>query len=186
MLHLVPLAGARRKVTDSKGQPSLIRKLLQLQFPEPQPPTIAATAVGSDQKLLHPRIDVSALEAPPTANRGYRKGSGVVISPHVHKTAVAPHVIDPIGKSSWHLGPREVVPLDRLGLFGREPLLPFIGVVSNQFLLLGVHRNDRLARRQSSLHLAVDMTKLRIPIWVILPLIGLAIALQAVVLFVEQ
>ena len=37
VFHLVPFAGARRKVTDGNRKARFIRELLQLQFPEPQP-----------------------------------------------------------------------------------------------------------------------------------------------------
>src|SRR4030043_1680737 len=65
VFNLVPFAGARRKVTDRKRKTRCIRKLLQLQFPEPQPGAITTTAIRRDEQ--HPRLRVqrSTFAAPP-------------------------------------------------------------------------------------------------------------------------
>src|ERR1019366_74998 len=60
------------------------------------------------------------------------------------------------------------------------PLAAMILVVADQFLLLRVHGNDGLARPQSLFDCAVDMPELRVAIGVRVPLLGLAVALQAV------
>ena len=49
VLDLVPFAGAGRKMANRKAKTGLIRQFLQFQFPKPQPPAIAAPAVGRDQ-----------------------------------------------------------------------------------------------------------------------------------------
>src|SRR6266571_4362769 len=186
MLNLVPFAGAWRKVADGKRQSGLIRKCLQLQFPESQPRTITAPAIGSDQKCVGSGIELSAFKAPPTTNRCNCKRSRVMVGANVHKSYVAPQVVDAIGKGPRHFGTREVVPLDRLGLFGRKPLLAGIRVVAHQFFLLGVYRYNRPSSPQSPLHAVVDMPKLGIPIRVILAFLQFAITLEAVVLLVEE
>jgi hypothetical protein len=61
-----------------------------------------------------------------------------------------------------------------------------IVVVSDEFLLLGVDRDDRDALPQASFYRDVDVPKLRIPIGVIRTLFGLAIALQAIVQVVKN
>src|SRR5487761_1242612 len=50
-LDLVPLARPRWKMTDREGQAGFIREGLQLQFPQAQPPAIAAPAIGRNQDL---------------------------------------------------------------------------------------------------------------------------------------
>ena len=60
------------------------------------------------------------------------------------------------------------------------PFLPRILVVADQFLLLGIHREDRLTTPLERLHLPVDVFKLGIAIGVILAFLGLAVGLQAV------
>ena len=186
MLDLVPFAGPGWKVADGKRQPGLIRQLLQLQFPKSKPGTIAATAVGGDEKLLRSGIQMSAFKAPPTPNGGHREGTRVMVSADVDKAGIAPQVINTIGKGPGHFRTWEVMPAHFDGVFGGKPLLARIIVVADEFFLLGVDRNDRPSCRQGFFHAGVDMTKLRIPVGVVVPFLGLAIALQAVVLFVEQ
>ena len=71
-------------------------------------------------------------------------------------------------------------------LLRRAPLLAGIRVVADQFLLLGVHRQDREPGRQGPLDAGVDMAKLGIPVGMVRPLLGLARALQTIVLGVEE
>lgn len=52
MFDLVPLAGARRKVTHENGQLKFIRQALQLAFPEAKALPIAAAAIGRNKKTL--------------------------------------------------------------------------------------------------------------------------------------
>src|SRR5271157_4901769 len=63
----------------------------------------------------------------------------------------------------------------------RLPFLPGFLVVSDQFLLLGVDRDDRPASAQERLALALDVAKLSIPIGMLLPFFGFGITLQTVV-----
>ena len=84
------------------------------------------------------------------------------------------------------MGTGEVMPADFDGVFGRKPLLAGIIVVADEFFLLGVHRNDRPSCRQGSFNAGVDMAELGIPVGVAAAFLCLAIALQAVVLLVEQ
>ena len=49
VLNLVPLAGAGRKVPHMDGQAQLVAELLEHDFPEPNPRSVAAPAVSRDQ-----------------------------------------------------------------------------------------------------------------------------------------
>src|ERR1017187_2291193 len=49
-------------------------------------------------------------------------------------------------------------------------------IVSEQFLLLGVHRYNRHPRRQGPLHLGVDMTELRVAVGMIRTFLRLPVA----------
>src|SRR5579864_8884540 len=68
MLDLVPLAGARRKVTDRNLDPNLIGEALQLAFPQPQTRTVAATSVRSNEQSLRVGIANAADLIPPAAD----------------------------------------------------------------------------------------------------------------------
>ena len=50
VFDLVPLAGARRKVTHRNFQPGFIREFLQLQLPQAEAIAIAAARIGGDQQ----------------------------------------------------------------------------------------------------------------------------------------
>ena len=76
------------------------------------------------------------------------------------------------------------VDLDRLA--GRLPLDPTIGVVADQFLLLGIDRDDRLTGGQVLAGLLVEVPKLRVPIRVLGALEGLAGALQPIPLLLFE
>ena len=109
-----------------------------------------------------------------------------MVRPHVDEALVAPHVVDAVGIRARHIGTREIVALHAEGLLRRAPLLAGVRVVADQFLLLGVDRQDRQPGRQGPLDAGVDMAKLGIPVGMIRPLLGLARALKTVVLVVEE
>jgi hypothetical protein len=66
------------------------------------------------------------------------------------------------------------------------PLAALVLVIADQFLFLRVHGNDGLACPQSAFDGAVDMPELRVAIGMIVPLLGLAVALQAVATLPQQ
>jgi hypothetical protein len=68
-----------------------------------------------------------------------------------------------------------------LGRLRSPPLLPLILVVTEELLLLRVDRYDWPLRAQRLAHLLVDVLKLSVPIWVVAPLLNLAVPLKAVV-----
>ena len=71
-------------------------------------------------------------------------------------------------------------------LLGGKPLLAAICIVSEQLLLLRVHRYNRHPCRQSSLHLCVDVTELPVAIRMVRAFFGLAVALQAEALSAQK
>lgn len=76
--------------------------------------------------------------------------------------------------------------LNVLGLFGRKPLLAGIAVVADEFFLFGVHRNHGKTLRQAFFDRCIDVLELRIAIRVVCALLGLPIALQAIVKTVKN
>src|SRR5260370_11935018 len=81
-------------------QSCLIGEFLQFQFPQPQPPPVAPTAVGGDQNRPCIRIDASAFPAPPSANGGHGKTARVMVGSHIDKTSIAPDVLNTIRRSA--------------------------------------------------------------------------------------
>jgi hypothetical protein len=103
---------------------------------------------------------VVPLRPPPAADGGHRKRAGVMVRPHVDEALVAPYVVDAVGIRARHLRTREIVALHAQGLLRRTPLLAGVCVVADQFLLLGVDRQDREPGRQGPLDAGVDMDDL--------------------------
>lgn len=186
MLDLVPLARPRRKVAHGNEKTSFIRQFLQFQFPQPQAPSIAATAVCRNQQAVRLRIEAPAFMTPPAPDRGHRKRTGVMISTDVDKSDIARKVENAIRIGPRYVWSRKVVTFHHLRLFGRKPLLANVVVVANQLFLLGVDRNDRKALRQVSLHGPVDVPKLSIPIGMVVSFLRLAIALKTVLQIVKK
>ncbi len=132
------------------------------------------------------RIQSPAFVTPPTTDRGHGKTGRIVIGSHVHKTRVPGQIVNAVRISPGH---RRIGKIVVLHLFSRPlatPLPPFVFKVSNQLLLLGVHRNDRLALPQRQLHLPVDVPELGVPVRMVVPFLGLPVALQAVIHLPQQ
>src|SRR5271165_5925898 len=94
MLNLVPLAGARRIMTNRYVQPGLIRPTLQFHFPQSKAVAIAAPAVGTNQHPLRLGIERMAHLSPPTANALHGKTRRVMGTAHGHPPLIVPHVVD--------------------------------------------------------------------------------------------
>src|SRR5271170_666540 len=76
--------------------------------------------------------------------------------------------------------------IDLFGLPFRLPFLPGIGVVSDLFLLLGIDRDHWPAVPQKSFAPALNVAKLGVTIWMLLPFLGLGIPLQTVMQGMQQ
>ena len=186
VFDLVPLARPRREMANGNGQPRLIRQLLQFQFPQPQPRAIAAAAIGRDQQVPRLGIQPTAFGSPPAANGRDGESTGVVVRPHVHESRVAVHVIDPVRVGAGDVGTGKIVTVHLERLLRGPPLPAAVVVVSQQFLLLGVHGDDGRPLGQSPLDLRVDMAELRVAVGMVLAFFRLAVALQAVALLLQQ
>ncbi len=186
MFDLVPLARSRREMANGNGQTRFVRQLLQFQFPQPQPPAVAAAAIGRDEQVPRLGIQLAAFGAPPTANGCDGESAGVMVGPHVHESRVAVHVVNAIGVRAGHVGTGKIVTVHLDGLLGGQPLPAAVVVVSQQFLLLGVHGNDGRRLGQGPLDLRVDVAELRVAVGMVLALLGFAVALQAVALLAQQ
>ena len=100
---------------------------------------------------------------------------------HGHPPQVEFRIVDTTRHRLGNVRVGEIMHIDLNRLPFRLPFLPGIPVVSDQFLLLGVDRDDRPASAQERLALALDVAKLSIPIGMLLPFFGLGITLQTVV-----
>jgi len=109
-----------------------------------------------------------------------------VRDPDADPTLIPGLVVDAVGRH-FALGlVRKVLRPDALGLPFRFPFLPGILVIADQFLLLGVYRDDRLAAPLERAHPAVDILELRVAVGVVRTLLGLTVDLQVVAQVVQQ
>src|SRR2546422_988730 len=77
------------------------------------------------------------------------------------------------------------MPIDRRGL--PAPRLPGVFEVANQFLVLGIHTDDRLPSRPTRLLLALNIAKLRVALGVLRPcLLLLGIDPQGISVLFQQ
>src|SRR5207249_8143235 len=106
-----------------------------------------------------------------------------MVGSHIHKSGVAPDIVDAVWKRAGNVLSGKIVTLNMGRFSARSPLPAGVVVVADQFLLLGVDRDHRDAQSQASLDLEIDVPELRITVRVIVSLLGLAlaVALQTVV-----
>ena len=123
---------------------------------------------------------------PPPSNRLRRKLRRVVIDAHAHPALVLSEIKHPVGNDLPHLRIREVVHVDLLRLALGLPLAPAILVLTDEFLLLRVHRDHWLAALLQSLDHCIDVLELSVAVRVRSAFLRLAVALQAVTFGPEQ
>ena len=118
--------------------------------------------------------------SPPAANAFHGKTGRVMRAAYGHPPQVEFRIVDTTGNrlGDFRVGEIMHIDLDRLAF--RLPFLPGFPVVSHQFLLLRVDRDDRPASAQEQLALALNVAKLSIAIGMLLPFFGLVITLQTV------
>ena len=188
VLDLVPLARARREVTDRDGEPRAIRELLQLPLPQAQPRAVAATGVGGDDDRRGVAIDRPPHLLPPAPNRPRREGRRVVVDAHTDPAFIPMQIVDPVGNGLAARRARndEVMHADALRRRAGAPGPAAVLERPDQFLLLGVHRDRRLSPSLGRAHLPRDVAKLRVPVGMLTAFARLDVALQAVAEAVQQ
>ena len=95
-------------------------------------------------------------------------------------------VVDTIGGDLAQLRDLEIVDADRFGIALGTQLPARVPEVADQFLLLGVDRDGRFARRDRRLDRGVDVHELGIAVGMAGPLAGLAVGLTAVLQGAQQ
>lgn len=183
VLDLVPLAGTRRQVADLHAQAGFVGQALQFPLPRAQAVAVAAAGVGADQQASCLRIALAAHAVPPPADARDGKGDGVVVGTDIDPAGVGTQIVDAVG-NRFDLG--KIVIIDRLRLAARAPGLAGVLEAPYQFLLLGVDRDHRLARRLMALDAGVEVLELGIAIHMLRAFQRLAVGLQAVAQFVQQ
>ena len=180
VLDLVPLACSGREMTYRNRHPHLIGQPPEFPFPQAGPGSVASPRIGCDQQGLRLRIGWASHGSPPPSNALDSKGRRVVVDANAHPTLIACQVIDPIGNGLSLPSNHEVVHQNSPGMSLASPFPACILEIPNQFLLLGVHRNNRLAGAVLSNGLPIDVFKLCIAVRVLLAFTRFAVGLQTV------
>jgi hypothetical protein len=123
---------------------------------------------------------------PPSADGVDGEAGGVVIDADADPAGVAGDVVDPVGHRAAKLGDLEVMHAHRFRLTLRPQFAAGILEVADQFFLLGVDRDCRLAGGKRRLHRGVDVLELRVAVGRVTALAGLAVGLQAVAELAQQ
>src|SRR5690349_7470115 len=176
----VPFAGPGRQVRHGDGQAGLVGKALQLALPQPHAGAVAAAAVGGDDQPLGLGVARLAEFAPPAPDALDREGRRVGIQADADPAGVGGEVVDAVGRYLAQPGQLEIMHPHRLGPALRAQFAAGVLEVADQLLLLGVHRDGRLARRDRRLHRCVDVGELGVAVGMVRPLPGLAVGLTAV------
>src|SRR4051812_33476851 len=136
MLDLVPLRGAGRIVADRDHQAGHVGQLLQLNFPQPNPRSIGAAAIGCDQQPIGPPIAHAPDPLMPGPDGVDRELGRVMVDAQADPAVVIERIVDPIRRHLAQGLVREVMHVDRLGRALRPVVAAAVLEGANQFLLL--------------------------------------------------
>ena len=186
VFDLIPLARPRREVAHRDPQAGLIGQLLQLHLPETATAPVRAAAIGSDQQLGRTRIHRASHVSPPPPQRLDGELGRVMIDAHAHPAGVGRQVVHPVGDRLAQLRVQEIMDADLFGATLGLPLPSAVLEVADQFLLLGVHRDDRLAPPLIRLDPSVDVLELGVAVGMAAAFPGLAVGLEAVTELAQQ
>src|SRR5262249_22346673 len=144
VLDLVPLRCARRIVVDTDREPSLVGKLLQLDFPEPHTRTIRAAAVGRDRQFSCMRIALWSLAFEPATDRMHGELGSIARDPDADEAGVGGHIVYAIRHDLAEFLVLEVVHVHTPRIAFRTVIGSDILEVADQLLLLRIDGDDWL------------------------------------------
>src|SRR6266700_1003194 len=97
MFDFVPLAGSWWKMTHGDGEPRLVGQALQFALPQTETGSVASASISGDQQIGCVWVEGLAYLLPPASYTLHRKRSGIMVNPHVDKTLIVHHIVDPVG-----------------------------------------------------------------------------------------
>src|ERR1700678_2367868 len=186
MLNLVPFAGYRWIMTNRHIKSRLIRPAEQFHLPESIAISIAAAAIGTNQDLFCLGIECVSHLSPPTTNAFHRKTSRVVRATHRHPPQVMFQIVDATRDRLGDIGIGKIMHINFYRFACRLPFLPRISVVSDQFLLFGIDRDDRPASTEKGLPSTLNVAKLGVTIGGLFPFFDFGVPLQTIMKSMQQ
>ncbi len=138
-----------------------VGKPLQLAHPQPHARAVAAAAVSGDDQPRGLGGAGLAHLVPPAPDGLHRKRRRVRV--HADSARVGAQVVNAIGHRAAKLLDQDVMHPHLFRCSLRAPLAAWVAERADQ-LLLGVHRDHRLARGQGVGHVLADVAELRVPV----------------------
>ena len=96
MLDLIPFACPGREVADRDPQACLGGKVLQFNFPQTDAVPITSPAIGTNQHIRGPGVDLLAHRKPPAADTGHRETRRIVVHTDIDPAHVLADIIHAI------------------------------------------------------------------------------------------
>ena len=165
-------------MTDRDAQSGLVGQPLHLPLPQAAARAVGAASIRGDEQVGLARIQTLAILVPPAPDTLDSKLRRVMVNAHIHKALILDQIIHAI-RDGFPSGQRQVVvDVDRPLFSFRLPLPPIVFEVADQFLLLAIHRDNRITRGFKLLALLLDVPKLGITVRVATPLNGFLVRPQ--------
>src|SRR3989441_9184536 len=178
MFDLIPFTGSRRKMTEIDAESGLVGQPLHLTLPQATPSAVGSASISGDEQFCLPGIQALAMLIPPASDTLDGKLRRLMVNANIDKALIMDQVIHSI-RDGFPIGQRQVVVDVNQRLFSfRLPLPPVVLEVSDQFLLLAIHRDDRITCGFKLLTLLLDVPKLGITVRVAIPLNGFLVRPQ--------
>lgn len=148
---------------------------------------VAAIAIGGDRQTLGVPVQRPPHLQTSTTNAFDGKFGRVVVGSDTDPSFTGRQIVHAVGRDPAQLRIKEVMHADLLWSACRAPFsAPGVLEITNQFLRLGIHRDDRLALTPVLRRRPRNVLILRIPVRMLIFLAALAYRLQAVVHLCQQ
>ena len=109
-----------------------------------------------------------------------------MIYTYADPTAISTYVIDPVRSRASEIRVHKIVDLYELGVAFRLSSRPlFLKSPTNSFFFSRPRLPGPVPRRQTPLHLSVQVFELGVPVWVVRPFLCLTVGLQAIAEFMQ-
>src|SRR5262249_58372251 len=141
---------------------------------------VAAARVGCHGDIPRDGVWGAPDRPPPLADGRDGKLRSVMINADAYPPFLASNIVDAVWNCLTELGIDEVVNENPDWISNRLPFASVVLEVTDQFLLLCVDRDDRIATYEKRRRLRIDVLELCVPIDVLFPFVHLGVGMQAV------
>src|SRR5215467_9892929 len=166
MLNRIPFRSAGWQMRDCDLHVKFISQLLQSKFPQPTAISIGAAAVGFNQQPSAPWVSGSPFDQQPNADDCDGELRSLMRSAKHYQPPITSDIIDAI-RNGHAIGVTRIIVFHYVQRLA-PPVAPGLLEVANQFALLGIHADDRIASFKKLAALPRHVTHLPVPLRVLL------------------